>query len=219
MAFTSGNLHLQPGAVGDMHYIYDAGSDTMATVLANGYFLNTDGDNSSNLQAEDTIWCQCADGNFIMRVSAASTTAVVGQFAGGDLPIRTFATGTADAITKLSAGFYEIGTSIATASRAVLPTPYPGAEIIVSKVDSGTQLFHFDAGASASDVSLAASDGAAGGGTGVTYDSVGNRRIQLQGEGEWFHLKASTTSRWRLYGHQHQASAVNEGASVFLVGT
>jgi len=219
MAFSSGNLHLQPGAVGDLAYIYDAGSDTMATVLANGYFLDSDGKNTSNLQAEDVIWCQCSDGNFFLRVSAASTTAVVTQFAGGDLPIRTFATGTADAITKLKVGFYEVGTSIATASRAVLPTPYPGAELIVTKVDSGTQLFHFDAGASASDVSMDASDGAAGGGTGVTYDSVGNRRIQLQAEGEWFHLKASSTSRWRLQGYQRQATAVNEGASVFLGGT
>lgn len=219
MAFTASNLHLQAGAPGDLTYTYDAGSDTMATVVANGYFLNTDGVNSSNLVAEDLIFCQCADGNLWLRVSAASASAVVTQFAGGDLPIRTWATGTADAITKLKVGFYEVGTSVATASRAVLPTPYPGAELRVLKVDSGTQIFSFDAGASASDVSIDASDGAAGGGTGVTYDSVGNRRIQLQAEGEWFHLKASTTSRWRLYGHQHQATAVNEGASVFLVGT
>src|SRR5574341_936395 len=42
MAFTAANLHLQPGAVGDMQYIYDAGSDTLATVIAAGYFNNTD---------------------------------------------------------------------------------------------------------------------------------------------------------------------------------
>jgi len=219
MAFSASALHLlSGGAAGKLRFHYSTSDDSMATVLANGYFLSSSV-NVVGLTAGDHIFCQCSDGNMLVRVSAASQTAVVCKFAGGDLPIRTWATGTAAGDGKLKVGFYEVGTSIATGSRAVLPTPYPGAEVIVFKVDSGTQIFHFDAGGSASDFSMDASDGAAGGGTGVTYDSVGNRRIQLQAEGEWFHVKATSTSRWRLYGHGHQATAVNEGASVFLGGT
>lgn len=203
MAFTNANLHLRAGAPGDLSYVYDAGADTMLTVAAAGYFNNSDDD--INLAAEDLIWCQCADGNMWLRVSSISSGSVTTQHAGGNLPIQTFATGTADALNTLGVGYYEVGTSIATASRNVLPTPYPGAEVIVSKVDSGTQLFHFDAGGS--------------GATGIVYDSVGNRRIQLQAEGEAFHVVGSSTSRWRLVSSYHQATAAGEGGSVFLQST
>src|SRR3990167_9034384 len=130
MAFDVANLHLQPGAVGDMHYIYDAGSDTMATVIASGYFNNTD--DATNLQAEDLIWCQCGDGNMFLRVSSVSSGLVTTQFAGGNLPIGTPGTGTAAEVASMAIpGYYEIGSTISTASRYVLPTPYPGAEITV----------------------------------------------------------------------------------------
>lgn len=213
MAFNSANLHLHPGAVGDLMYGYDAGSDTMATVAAAGYFNNTD--DSINLAAEDRIWCQCADGNMWLRVtSVASGGAVTCQHAGGNIPVQTYATGTAANLTKLSVGFYEVGTSIATATRAILPTPYPGAEVLVRKVDSGSEVFVFDAGASASDVS-----NGDGGGTGVTYDAVGNRRITLNTEGEGFHVVGSSTSRWRIYSWEMEGSAAGEGGSRFLAGT
>jgi hypothetical protein len=216
MAFNSANLHLQPGAVGDMAYLYDAGSDTMATVIAAGYFNNTD--DSINLAAEDLIWCQCADGNMWLRVSSISSGSVTTQFAGGDLPIQTFATGTAGPLNLLSVGFYEVGTSIATATRNVLPTPYPGAQVQVRKVDSGTQAFNFDAGACASNISVGL-----GGGTGVTYDSVGNRRIRLAREGEGFLVVGSSTSRWRIKQLEFSATGASDsagaGASVVLAGT
>lgn len=207
MAFTAANLHLLAGAPGDLSYTYDAGADTMATVAAAGYFNNTD--DNLNLTADDRIWCQCADGNMTLRVSAISSGSVTCQFAGGNLPIQTFSTGTAAALNTFSVGFYEVGTSIATASRNVLPTPYPGAEVQVRKVDSGTQVFSFDAGGS--------------GGTGVTYDSVGNRRILLRFEGESFHVVGSSTSRWRLRQFELTATgasgAPQEGASLTLAGT
>lgn len=216
MAFDSSNLHLHPGAVGDLSYVYDAGSDAMATVLAAGYFNNTD--DSINLQAEDRIWAQCSDGNFWLRVTAVSSGAVTTQYAGGDLPINTFATGTAAGLAKLSVGFYEVGTSIATATRSVLPTPYPGAQVQVRKVDSGTRAFTFDAGASASDVS-----NGDGGGTGVTYDSVGNRRIRLAREGEGFWVIGSSTSRWRIRSLEFSATGASAsagaGASAVLAGS
>lgn len=220
MAYTAGNLHLRTGAVGDLTYTYDAGSDTMATVAAAGYFNNSDDD--LNLAADDLIWCQCTDGNMWLRVASATSGYVVTQYAGGNLPIQTFATGTAAALNLLSVGYYEAGTSIATASRNVLPVPYAGAEVIVRKVDSGTQAFTFEAGASASNIAVGGS-GNIGGGTGVTYDSVGNRLIRLAREGEGFRAVGSSTTRWRLYDLNFSATGASgsagAGASVVLAGT
>jgi len=208
MAYTAGNLHLLGVAPGDCSYTYDAGSDTMATVITAGYFNNTD--DALGLAVDDLVWCQCTDGNVWVRVSALSSGSVTVQFAGGNLPIQTHATGTAAPQgALLSVGYYEVGTSIATASRSVLPTPYPGAEVRVRKVDSGTMNFGFDAGASDSEVSVGL-----GGGTGVTYDSVGNRRIILRFEGESFHAVGSSTSRWRLYDLNNVATG-DGCASVF----
>lgn len=204
MAYTAGSLHLRAGAPGDLTYTYDAGDDTMAQVAASGYFNNSDDD--LNLVADDLIWCQCTDGNMWLRVSAVSSGTVTTQYAGGNLPIETAATGTEAALSDtLGVGFMEVGTTISTASRYVLPTPYPGAEFQVRKVDSGTQLFEFDAGGS--------------GATAITYDSVGNRRITLQTEGEGFHVVGSSTSRWRLRGLEIDASAVSAGGSRALAGT
>lgn len=208
MAFDSSNLHLLAGAPGDLSYTYDAGSDTMATVAAAGYFNNTD--DNLNLTVDDRIWCQCTDGNMVLRVSALSSGSVTCQWAGGAIPpIQTFSTGTAAALNTLSVGYYEVGTSIATASRNVLPTPYGGAEVIVRKVDSGTQVFSFDAGGS--------------GATGVTYDSVGNRRILLRFEGEGFHVVGTSSTRWRLKQLELTATGASgtpeAGASGTLAGT
>lgn len=208
MAFTAANLHLRAGAPGDLSYTYDAGSDTMATVAASGYFNNTDDD--QNFVADDRIWCQCTDGNMLLRVSAVSSGTVTTQHAGGNLPLQTPATGTdATLSAAVAVGHYEIGTSIATASRYVLPTPYAGAEIIVRKDDSGSQIFEFDAGGS--------------GATGVTYDSVGNRRISLQNEGEGFHVVGVSATRWRIYSLDWVASGASNsplaGASRAIAGT
>lgn len=203
MAYTLQTLHLRAGAPGDLTYTHDAGSDTMATVSTAGYFNNTDDD--LNLTVDDLIWSQCTDGNFWHRVSALSSGSVTTQFAGGNLPIQTFATGTEAELNTLSVGYYEVGTSIATASRNVLPTPYAGAEVIVVKVDSGTQLFSFEAGGS--------------GATDVTFDSVGNRRIVLESESEMFHVVASSSTRWRIYSKAQNASLVSLGGSVFLQGS
>lgn len=201
MAYTAGNLHLMAGAPADLSYTYDAGSDTMATVAAVGYFNNTDDD--LNLVADDRIWCQCTDGNMWLRTASISSGAVTMHYAGGNLPIQTFATGTEAALNTLSVGFYEVGETIATASRNVLPVVYPGAELRVVKVGSGTQLFEFHAGGS--------------GATGVTYDAIGNRVITLQTEGDMFHVVGSSTTRYRIYGANINASALApSGGSVFL---
>ena len=216
MAFVAANLHLRAGAPGDLSYAFDAVADSMATVLAVGYFNNAD--DNLNLTAEDMIWCQCGDGNMWLRVSSvAAGGAVTTQFAGGNLPIRTPATGTAVERASLLVGFYEIGSATAagdcTASRYVLPTPYPGAEVIVRRTDSGTLARHFDAGGS---------DTAAGE-TGPVFDNVGNRRIELKTEGEGFHVVGSSTTRWRLRALEFNASGASntpaEGGSAVLRGT
>lgn len=199
----AGNLHLRAGAPGDLSYTFDAGSDTLATVATAGYFNN--GDDDLNLTADDLIWVQAADGNAFFRVSSIdSGSAVTLQFAGGNLPVQTHATGTADNITNLSVGYYEVGTSVATATRSILPTPYPGAEVVVRKIGSGTQAFNFDAGGS--------------GATGVTYDGT-NRRILLKAENEGFHVIGTSTTRWRIQQLDHHASAVSEGGSVVMPST
>src|SRR5688572_17383238 len=116
MAYTAGALHLRPGAPGEYSYSYDAGSDSMATVAAAGYFNNTD--DSLNLVAEDLIKCQCVDGNMVLKVASISSGAVTCQHAGGNLPIATHATGTGDTIANpiTTAFFMDVGTSIATAT-------------------------------------------------------------------------------------------------------
>lgn len=209
MAYTAGALHLRAGAPGELVYTYDSGSDTMATVAAAGYFNNLN--HGLNLVVEDVIYCQCVDGNMYLKVSAAvaATGVVTTQHAGGNLPILTAATGTAAELSAaLTAGFMEYGSTISTASRYVLPTPYPGAEFIARKVDSGTSPFEFDAGGS--------------GATAIVYDSVGNRRITSRYEGEGFHVVGSSTSRWRLYNFDFPGSgsdALGGGASAILAGT
>ena len=204
MAFVNAKLHLRAGAPGDLTYTYDATADTMATVATAGYFNNTDDD--LNLTVDDLIWCQCGDGNMWQRVSAISSGSVTTQFAGGNLPIQTPGTGTAVAIgVIMSVGYYEVGTSISTATRLGLPTPYPGAEVKVVKVDSGTEVMHFDAAGSV-------------GATAVTYDGS-NRRIRLGVEGESFHVVGTSTTRWRIQSLVHHASVVSEGASVIMPGT
>ncbi|HDZ37857.1 MAG TPA: hypothetical protein ENH62_06175, partial [Marinobacter sp.] len=135
MAYTAGNLHLRAGAPGDLTYTYDATADTLATVATAGYFNNTDDD--LNFVADDLIFVQAGDGNMWLRVSAISSGSVTTQFAGGNMPIQTVATGTAVTLgAVMEVGNYDIGTSISTSTRNALRVPYPGAEINVRKVDS-----------------------------------------------------------------------------------
>ncbi len=211
MAFNTANLrNINGDPSGDASYIYDAGSDTMATVAAAGFFNNSDDD--QNFAADDRVWCQCVDGNMTLRVSAVSSGSVTTQFAGGNLPVQTMpGTGTAVALASAMAGpgQYEIGTSIGTATRFALPTPYPGLEVRVQKMDSGSEIFAFDAGGS--------------GATGIYFGNATvaqQRRIQLQTEGEYFHVVGVSTTRFRLASWNINASAVApEGGSVFMPGT
>lgn len=201
MAYTAGSLHLRAGAPGDLMYKYDAGDDTMATVVASGYFNNTD-DNLA-LVVDDLIFADCTDGTMLLKVSAVSSGTVTTQRIDGNLPIQTWATGTGAAADQaLSVGFYEIGTSIATATAGWLPVPYPGAEVVFRKIGSGTQLMEIDAGSGA---------------TAITFDGT-NRRITLGYEGDGFHLVGSSTTRWRIM-NLNFTRATLQHASEIVTGT
>lgn len=220
MAYGATTLYLSgANAPGFNRYDYYT-DDAMATVLdinGDGYFDNGP-DVSPKLVAGDRIRCYCSDGTMDLKVSsvASSTGIVTVQYGGGDLPTRTWATGTAAGDFGMSPGYYEVGTSIATGTRGVLPVPYPGAQVKVFKVDSGTQTFAFHAGASGSNISWV--DGTTGGGTGVTYDGT-NRSIILRAEGDAFHVVGTSTSRWRIHMLEFAASAVSEAGSVVMPGT
>lgn len=221
MAFSASNLYLSSlNAPGFNRYDYYTSSETMATVLdinGDGYFDNGP-DAAPALVAGDRIWAHCSDGSMLLKVSSvsSSTGVVTVQYAGGNLPIRTWATGTAAGDFGMSPGYYEVGTSIASGTRGVLPVPYPGLEVKVFKIDSGTETFAFHAGASASNISWV--DGTSGGGTAVTFDGT-NRQIILRAEGDYFHVVGSSTSRYRIHSYFFMGSAVSEGASVELTGT
>ena len=212
MAYTAGNLHLRAGAPGDLSYTFDAVADTMTTVLAVGYFNNTDDD--LNLTVDDLIWCQCGDGNMWLRVASISSGSVTTEFAGGNMPVGTPATGTVDEILSaaVTMGHYEIGSDFSTATRYVLPTPYPGAEVMFRRVGSalGTVTMGVDAGGS--------------GATAVVFDGANSRRFGFIYEGEYFHAVGVSTTRWRILNSFFRASQVasdsaEAGASRFPGGT
>ena len=215
MAFTNANLHSRPGAAGSLQYTYVTTSDAMATVLAAGYFHNTT--YSTNFVFGDQIFAICTDGSFLLKVASLSSGSVTCQFVTGNLPVGTFGTATAAECGSMPAiGFYEAGTSICTATRYVLPTPYAGAEIIVRRIDSGTEAIAFDAGASAG-ATLANY-----GGTGLTYDATLNLRIVTRYEGDYFHLVGKSTTRWRIRGYHFGSSGSEDlggGGSAFFPGT
>ena len=202
MAYTAGNLHLRAGAPGDLTYAYDAGSDTLATALTAGYFNNSDDD--LNLTADDSIFIRGNDGNCWARVSAVSSGSVTLEWTGGTLPPQTASTGTGDASrADLSVGVYAIASADCTATHYVLTTPYAGAEIRVYKDASMTTKMVFDAGASDA--------------TAVYFDGRNTRQIELNTEGESFHVIGQSATRWQVV-HLSHGTATGGGSDV-LHGT
>lgn len=203
MAFSNSTLSLRvSGAAGTNVFTYST-TDTIKTVLTAGYIDNEDA--LTNFKAGDSISVSALDGNCMVKVLSVSSGTLTLQWISGNLPINTAATGTEAALSAaITAGYYDIGTSIATATRYVLPTPYVGAELVFHRVDSGTQAMEFDAGGS--------------GATAITYDGSA-RRIMLKARTEGFRVVASSTSRWRIMAMRYNASAVSEGGSVVFLGT
>lgn len=172
MAYTAANLYNLTGLPsGDAVYRYDAGSDSMATVAASGYFNNTDDD--ANFAADDVIKCLCTDGDMDLRVSAVSSGTVTTQVSSG---MAWNGVGGA-ASGELTIGMNEIGTG--TASAFILQTPYVGAEYIISKAGTGTagETFVTDA-------------------TAVSLNGAGDRTVTMNQKGQVLGLKAVSTTRW-----------------------
>lgn len=203
MAFSNSTLLLRESTqAGKNSYNYTT-TDTIKTVLTAGYIDNEDA--LVNFVAGDRIFVEAADGYCWVKVASVSSGTATLQWISGNLAINTAATGTEAALSAaLVPGFLEAGTSISTATRYVLPTPYAGAEFTVNRVDSGTQAMEFDAGGS--------------GATGITYDGSA-RRIMLKARTEGFRVVGSSATRWRLMDLRYNASAVSEGGSVVFLGT
>ena len=210
MAYTAGNLHLLAGAPGDLSYTYDAAADTQATVLADGYFNNTDDD--LNLTVDDLIWCQCTDGNMWLRVSAISSGTVTCQFAGGNVPIQASASGVTTEVA-LTVGHYVLGSAHGTSTEYVLPAPYPGAEVIVIR----------GSGSGGHSIDIRAGTNTAVGYGATTIAVSGRRTIRLARSGEGFHVRASGTTRWDMISYQYMATGASAsaggGASNFFNAT
>ena len=81
MAYTSGNLSLMGYANGHGQYYYDAGTDKLATVMASGYFNNTD--DNLNLASDDEITVKAADGDEILRVDTVVAGVVTTEIGAG----------------------------------------------------------------------------------------------------------------------------------------
>lgn len=76
MAYTSGSLHLIGGSsVGNNLYHYDLTTDTLATMMADGYFNNSD--DTLNLAAGDMILLNSIDNGTVLAEVTAVTSNVV----------------------------------------------------------------------------------------------------------------------------------------------
>lgn len=87
MAFNIANLALQAHANGKNRFRYDTTADTLATILASGYFGkdSTTGQQSSDmLAAGDIIEVSASDGFAVLRVDAVSGTTVTTEFGPGE---------------------------------------------------------------------------------------------------------------------------------------
>ena len=178
MAYASNTLVLNASAApGNAVYYHDAGSDTMATVAASGYFNNSD--DNLNLTVDDIIFSQCGDGDFWHKVSAVSSGTVTTQLVSGEGPWNgDKSTGTGG--NPLKVGVSELGTG--TATDFGTPTPYPGAK--VTAFQSGTGTNH----------TLSVSS------SGVTFNEKGDTTITITGIGGGVSLLGVSTTAWAVVG-------------------
>lgn len=75
MAYSAGNLYnLGTGYPGNAQYTYKSDTDTRETVMASGYFNNTD--DNLNLTADDTVFVVGDQGGYTLRVDTVSSGTV-----------------------------------------------------------------------------------------------------------------------------------------------
>lgn len=85
MAFNTANLHLIAGYPGTAVYLYKSDTDTRETVMASGYFNNTDDD--QNLTVDDMIFVVGDQGGYTLRVDTVSSGTVTTELGAGSGPI------------------------------------------------------------------------------------------------------------------------------------
>ena len=176
MAYTAGKLSLLSQGGTHRRYVYDAQSDSMATVAAAGYFNNDD--DSLKLISEDTILCLCSDGDMELRFASEGTAgAITTQMMTQAFGPWNGVIGSASA--AISVGLTEIGTGTGTAF--TLPTPYIGA--LVTLMQTGTATGGRTVAVSSS---------------GVTLSAAGLTTLTLLGQGENAQLLGISATRWVL---------------------
>src|SRR3990167_4324650 len=87
MAFNIANLALHSHAAGRKKYSYTTTADTLATVMASGYFgkdATTGQDSSDMLAADDIIDVVATDGQMRLRVDTVSGTTVTTEVGAGE---------------------------------------------------------------------------------------------------------------------------------------
>lgn len=82
MAVNTANLTLLADGNGFHLYYYDGGSDTLATIMASGYFNNTD--DTLNLGVDDQIMVKGADGFATLRVDTVTAGVVTTEMGVGE---------------------------------------------------------------------------------------------------------------------------------------
>lgn len=181
MASDTANLvNLYSGPQGSGVYHYDAGSDTMATVAASGYFNNTD--DNQNLAADDIIFALCSDGDIALRVASVSSGTVTCNVMSLDGPWNGVVGSASGSITV--PGVSEIGTGTATA-HVLSGAPTLGAKVTI-----------FQAGSATGGITVVTNA------TGVSLNNQGDRTITFTGEGQFVSLLGVSTTRWALVGGQ-----------------
>lgn len=179
MAFNTANLvNVYAGPQGSGVYHYDAGSDTMATVAASGYFNNTD--DVVNLAVDDLIYCQCSDGDIWVRPASISSGAVTCNVISGEGPWNGVAGSASGSITV--PGITELGTGTATA-HVLSAVPAIGAKVTIVQTGTAT-----------GGITVVTSS------AGCTVDAAGDRTITFTGKGQSIKLVGVSPSRWVITG-------------------
>jgi hypothetical protein len=93
MAYTQAELS-GPVQFGDdkkkFHYDAENASDSLATVIASGYFNNTD--DAIRMEVDDQIEVKTSAGLYLLQVTASTGGAVTTTYIGGDYPVESATT-------------------------------------------------------------------------------------------------------------------------------
>jgi len=172
MAFDSTEFVLLADGNNKKLFYYDAGSDTLATVLASGYINNLD--DAQNVAVGDQIIAKCTNGTAMLAVTAVAaggdvTTAISGV--GGIMGVETASTAAALAAVGIA------NLTATTAKTYTLSAPFAGAVKHIIKTGASTTILTVNAGA------------------GVTFDGT-NDDLTFNAANEAVTLVGLSATRW-----------------------